>query len=67
MRRISKLQSCERVGRDMLRNSCIMHLIPGDAELPPNPFTILEPCDQDIGEFYLVQERRATDFEASKL
>ena len=28
---------------------------------------ILEPRDQDIGGFYLVQERRATDFEAPKL
>ena len=34
---------------------------------PTNPFTILEPRDQEIGEFYLVQERRATDFEAPKL
>ena len=34
---------------------------------PTRPFTILEPQDQDIGEFYVVQERRTTDFEASKL
>ena len=32
---------------------------------PTNPFTILELSDQEIGEFYVVQERRATDFEAS--
>ena len=31
------------------------------------PFTILEPRDQGIGEFYVVQERRETDFEAPKL
>ena len=31
---------------------------------PANPFTILEPEDQGIGEFYVVQERRVTDFKA---
>ena len=36
--------------------------------LPPtDPFTILEPRDQDIGEFYEVHERRKTDFEATNL
>ena len=34
---------------------------------PTNPSTIVEPEDQEIGEFYVVQEHRATDFEASKL
>ena len=34
---------------------------------PTSPFTILEPQDQDIVEFYVVQERRATDFKAPKL
>ena len=34
---------------------------------PTGPFTILEPKDQEIGEFYEVQERRATDIEAPKL
>ena len=34
---------------------------------PTNRFTILEPRDQEINEFYFVQERRATDFEAPKL
>ena len=34
---------------------------------PTNPFTILEHSDQEIGEFYVVQERRATDFEALKM
>ena len=34
---------------------------------PTNIFPILEPQDQEIGEFYVVQERRATDFEAPKL
>ena len=32
-----------------------------------NTFTISEPRNQEIGEFYVVQERRATDFEAPKL
>ena len=35
--------------------------------LPTNLFTILEPRDQEIGKFYVVQERRETDFEAPKL
>ena len=34
---------------------------------PTNPFTILEPEDQGIGEFYVVQARRATDFKAPEL
>ena len=32
-----------------------------------NPLTNLEPQDQEIGEIYVVQERRETDFEAPKL
>ena len=35
--------------------------------IPTEHFTILEPRDQEIDEFYAVQERRATDFEAQKL
>ena len=35
--------------------------------IPRNPFSILEPQDQEIREFYVVQERRATNFEAPKL
>ena len=34
---------------------------------PTNRFTILEARDQEIDEFYFVQERRPTDFEAPKL
>ena len=30
-------------------------------------FTILEPQDQEIGRFYVVKNRRSTDFEAQKL
>ena len=33
-----------------------------DEQNPTNSFTILESQDQEIGEFYVVQERRATDF-----
>ena len=29
------------------------------------PFTITDPQDQEIGKFYVVRERRMTDFEAS--
>ena len=34
---------------------------------PDRPFRILEPRHQEIGEFHLVQERLATDFETTKL
>ena len=34
---------------------------------PTNLFPILEPRDQEIDELYVVQDRRATDFEATKL
>ena len=34
---------------------------------PTNTFTISEPQDQEISEFYVVQDRRATDSEAPKL
>ena len=31
---------------------------------PTGPLKILDPHNQEIGELYVVQERRATDFEA---
>ena len=34
---------------------------------PTSPFTILKLQDQDIGEFYVVQERRAIGFGCSKV
>ena len=34
---------------------------------PTSPFTILEPQNPWIDEFYIVQERRVTDFKALKL
>ena len=37
------------------------------SDSPTNIFTILVPHDQEIGECYVVQECRATDFEAPKL
>ena len=36
-------------------------------ENPTSPPTILEPQNPRIVEFYVVQERRATDFNAPKL
>ena len=33
---------------------------------PTGPITILEPRDQEIGEFYVVQERHETDYKAKK-
>ena len=30
-------------------------------------FKVLKPQDQDIGEYYVVEKRRAADFEAPKL
>ena len=38
-----------------------------DKKFPTDIFTIPEPQDQEIGEFFVVQERRATDYEAPKL
>ena len=36
----------------------------GDGLSPPTgPFTIQEPQEQEIGEAYVIQECRATDFE----
>ena len=40
---------------------------PPNADCPTGPFTILQPQDQENSEFYEVQKRRATDFEALKL
>lgn len=34
---------------------------------PINPFQIVEPQHQDIGEFYAIHERHAADFETPKL
>ena len=34
---------------------------------PTSPFTILDPQDQEIDEFYVVEESRTADFEVSKL
>lgn len=34
---------------------------------PTGPFTIVEPKDQEIGQFYVFQERWATDFKALTL
>ena len=36
-------------------------------KLHASPFTVLEPRDQGIGKYCVVQKRRATDFEAPKL
>ena len=37
------------------------------SRIPIKPFTILQPHNQNISEFYVVQERRAGDFEALEL
>ena len=34
---------------------------------PTSPFKILEPQNTEIEEFYVVQERRGTDFKTLKL
>ena len=36
-------------------------------EFPTGPFTTYELQDQEIAEFYVIEKRRATDFEAPKL
>ena len=48
---------------ETLRNACPSR----DTTCPTNNFTISEPQDQEIGEFNLVQKRRAADYEAPKL
>ena len=37
------------------------------AHNPTSPFTILEPQNPWLDEFYVAQERRATDFKDQKL
>ena len=54
-------------------HSSYLQLVKGDhlafvsSLYPTGPFTILELQYQEIREFYVVQVRRATDFEAPKL
>ena len=40
----------------------MQHAFPFSPRFPTGPFTMLEPQDQEIGEFYVAQKRRATDF-----
>ena len=40
---------------------------PGSATLPDLPFHSFRALDQEISEFYVLQERHAMDFEAPKL
>ena len=40
--------------------------IHGFVAYPTDPFTIFEPQNQEIGTSYVVQERRATEFEVVK-
>ena len=37
------------------------------AQPPTSPFTILQPRNREIGEFYVLQECRATDLQAPRL
>ena len=39
----------------------------GEEEFSTDPFTILEPRNQEIGEFYVVKTRRTKDFDAPEL
>ena len=39
----------------------------GEISFPTGLFIISESQDEEIGKDYVVQERRSTDFEASKL
>ena len=36
-------------------------------DFPTVPFTTIEPGDQGIGEFYVVQKRQSTDLKGSKI
>ena len=50
-----------------LRSFCLCLHICVILAYPTDPFTTSEACNQEIGEFYVAQERRTTDFKASKL
>ena len=39
----------------------------GPAHYPSGPFIFLLPQNQEIGKYYVVQKRQATDLEARKL
>ena len=52
--------------KEELRTSFWTALIPHTTG-QTGPFTVLEPQDRGVGNFYVVQESRTTDFEASKL
>ena len=45
----------------------LLHHLAELSQFPTNPFTIAEPHDQEISEFYVVEEHRVTDFEPPKL
>ena len=73
-RRILKLYNRETVGRVKPFSARSEVPIIGGApkfvkykKYPTNPFTIFEPQDQEINEFYVDQKRHSRDFEASKL
>ena len=54
-----------RVKRKKLLNLCDARL--RSYHFPTDPSTILDPQDQEIGDFYVVQERLGPEIEASKL
>ena len=45
---------------------CQRDLYHSRTDSPTDPFTILEPQNQGMGEFYVIQKRHSTDFEAPK-
>ena len=60
----------QQQGEKMKRCTSILtgpFTIPASVSLISWDRIIPEPCDQEIGEVYLVQERRTMDFEARKL
>ena len=61
------MSGCGGFSLSYLQASPCVSEVSQSRESPTNPFIILEPRDQEIGEFYVVEERRATDFEAPKL
>ena len=61
MRHSFKIRRCRNWDRTQTHSESCM------SRFPTGPFTILEPQDQEIGEFHVVWKHHGTDFESRKL
>ena len=50
----------------IIASTAVSNLQAEKKDHPTSPFTLLEPQSPWIGEFYVVRERRETDFKAPK-